>query len=102
VLWSLLLVLHMVLSFVLRKIFITNNDFVYPKIFKETVSGWWRYWPELWMHGKYLLPWVAAPEELSEYSLFTRALFWVTRIAGTLAFFILSLGTSVLIGCLYG
>jgi hypothetical protein len=101
-LWALLLFMHLVLSFVLRKICITRDDFVYPKIFKETVSGWWRYWPELWMHSKYLLPWVAAPVELSEYSLFTRALFWVTRIAGTLAFFILSLGILAIMGCLSG
>jgi hypothetical protein len=107
VLWSLLLCIHTCLSFVLRKICITSDDFVYPRIFKETVSGWRRYWPELWMHSRYLLPWVPAPEELSAYSSFTRVLFWVTRIAGTLTFFLLflgllSIGILAIMGCLSG
>src|SRR5436309_4881840 len=45
-LWALLLFMHIILSFLLRKTCITSDDYVYPKIFKETVSGWWRYWPE--------------------------------------------------------
>lgn len=104
-LWASLVFTHIVLSFVLRKFFISRNDYVYPKIFKEAVRGWSRSGPELWMHGKYFFPWVAGPVELSGYPPLTRGLFWVTRIAGTLAFALLSFGllslASLLIaGCL--
>ena len=101
--WALFIFTHIFLSFVVRSFFITANDYVYPKLFKESVSACVKL--PLWMQEKYLAPWQATPIELSEYSLLTRGLFWITRIVGTIAigFFLLTVLTYLLdrfSGCL--
>jgi hypothetical protein len=101
--WALFLFTHLFLSFAIRSLCITPNDYLYPKLFKENVSGWQKL--PLWMHEKYLIPWQATPIELMGYPLFTRAFFWITRVAGILAitFLFLTLLTYLLdrlSGCL--
>ena len=46
--------------------------FAYPAFEPLSEKGWY-------LRGRYFLPWVAAPEELREYWLWPRLLFWGAR-----------------------
>ena len=56
---------------------------LFEQLFTDPILGGITRKPWL-LRAKYFIPWVATPEDLAEYTVWVRALFWGARLGGTL------------------
>ncbi len=73
--------LHIVCSLALRFSVEVDSD-LFGKLFAEPLLGDIFRTPWL-LRAKYFLPWIPSPEDLAEYTVFVRLLFWGARLGGT-------------------
>jgi hypothetical protein len=71
-----------VLCTVALRLSVETNSAVFEQLFSAPILGGITRAPWL-LRAKYFFPWVPAPEDLAEYTLLTRVLFWGARLGGT-------------------